>query len=70
MKVNVLHTALTHLTVLVHVHKAGSSQTHHHYVTSVLSVHFIQLLHLGLGAKVEWDFRISDLVKNPDGTDI
>ena len=22
------------------------------------------------GAKVDWDFRISDLVKNPDGTDI
>ena len=23
-----------------------------------------------LGAKGDWDFRISDLVKNPDGTDI
>ena len=23
-----------------------------------------------MGAKVDWDFRISDLVKNPDGTDI
>ena len=23
-----------------------------------------------LGAKGEWDFRISELVKNPDGTDI
>ena len=22
------------------------------------------------GAKSDWDFRISDLVKNPDGTDI
>ena len=22
------------------------------------------------GAKVDWDFRISDLVKNPAGTDI
>ena len=22
------------------------------------------------GAKVDWDFRISDLVKNPDGTDV
>ena len=22
------------------------------------------------GAKGDWDFRISDLVKNPDGTDI
>ena len=23
-----------------------------------------------LGAKDDWDFRISDLVKNPDGTDV
>ena len=23
-----------------------------------------------IGAKVDWGFRISDLVKNPDGTDI
>ena len=23
-----------------------------------------------MGAKRDWDFRISDLVKNPDGTDI
>ena len=22
------------------------------------------------GAKDDWDFRISDLVKNPDGTDV
>ena len=22
------------------------------------------------GAKVDWDFQISDLVKNPDGTDV
>ena len=22
------------------------------------------------GAKIDWDFRISDLVKNPDGTDV
>ena len=22
-----------------------------------------------VGAKVDWDFRITDLVKNPDGTD-
>ena len=28
------------------------------------------LLLLLLGAKVDWDFRNSDLVKNPDGTDI
>ena len=25
---------------------------------------------LYVGAKGDWDFRISDLVKNPDGTDI
>ena len=25
---------------------------------------------INLGAKVDWDFRISDLVKNPDGTDV
>ena len=23
-----------------------------------------------MGAKVDWDFQISDLVKNPDGTDV
>ena len=27
-------------------------------------------LRVGGGAKGDWDFRISDLVKNPDGTDI
>ena len=25
---------------------------------------------LNLGAKVDWDFWISDLVKNPDGTNV
>ena len=54
MKVNVLYSAvdlqstvaaraaLPHLTVLVHVHKAGSSQTHHRYVTVELPLRFIQ----------------------------
>ena len=23
-----------------------------------------------MGTKVDWDFRISDLVKNPEGTDV
>ena len=35
--------------------------------------HFVGevLLHpVYMGAKGDWDFRISDLVKNPDGTDI
>ena len=36
--------ALTHLTVLVHIHKTGSSRTHHRHVTSVLLVLFIQTL--------------------------
>ena len=30
----------------------------------------IRLDNVGSGAKGDWDFRISDLVKNPDGTDI
>ena len=29
-----------------------------------------QTVRRNLGAKYYWDFRISDLVKNPDGTDI
>ena len=31
---------------------------------------FIRLLNMGTGAKGDWDFRISDLVRNLDGTDI
>ena len=27
-------------------------------------------INVRLGAKGDWEFRISDLVKNPDGTDI
>ena len=30
----------------------------------------LMLYMLDLGAKGDWHFRISDLVKNPDGTDI
>ena len=39
-----LLTALTHITVLVHVHKAGSSLTDHCDVTAVLPVLFIHSL--------------------------
>ena len=28
------------------------------------------ILYIYMKAKVDWDFRISDQVKNPDGTDI
>ena len=28
------------------------------------------IYYITVGAKDDWDFRISDLVKNPDGTDI
>ena len=27
-------------------------------------------IYLYIGVKDDWDFRISDMVKNPDGTDI
>ena len=30
----------------------------------------IYTMNWGGGAKGDWDFQISDLVKNPDGTDI
>ena len=33
----------------------------------VLSLYSVYTVY---GAKGDWDFRISDLVKNPDGTDI
>ena len=56
MKVNVIHTAVDWQSIvaagstnssnsLVHVHKAGSSPTHHSHVTSVLPVLFIQPLY-------------------------
>ena len=32
-------------------------------------LHYITLYSI-MGTKGDWDFRISDLVKNPDGTDI
>ena len=35
------------------------------YPSTLISVFFT-----GYGAKGDWDFRISDLVKNPVGTDI
>ena len=34
------------------------------------SVQLKKNIYYGQGAKGDWDFRISDLVKNPDGTDI
>ena len=30
----------------------------------------LRVLYCYMGAKVDWDFLISDVVKNPDGTDI
>ena len=33
-----------------------------------LLIVFLLTLSNKMGAKVDWDFRISDLVKNPDGT--
>ena len=39
------------------------------YVLSPLTILDTYVFSLG-GAKDDWDFRISDLVKNPDGTDI
>ena len=30
----------------------------------------LMMIIYSLGTKGDWDFRISDLVKNPDGTDI
>ena len=41
-----LLAAETHLTVLVRVHKAGSSRTHYRHVTAVLPVLFIQPLYI------------------------
>ena len=38
-----------------------------YYVQNVFYLHYIIIKS---GAKGDWDFRISDLVKNPDGTDI
>ena len=36
--------APTNLTVLVHIHKAGSARIHHRHVTAVLLILFIQPL--------------------------
>ena len=30
----------------------------------------MMMIYIIKGAKGDWDFRISDLVKNPDGTDV
>ena len=37
---------------------------------SILAGSGISMSFLGLGAKGDWDFQISDVVKNPDETDI
>ena len=34
----------------------------------LLNAILLSIIHVG--AKGDWEFRISDLVKNPDGTDI
>ena len=44
-----------------------------YYITLLYTIlHYVALRCIALhyGAKCNWDFRISDLVKNPDGTDI
>ena len=38
--------------------------------TSYIIAYYITFHYITLGEKGDWDFRISDLVKNPDGTDI
>ena len=35
----------------------------------IMFIYFELIIERG-GAKGDWDFRISDLVKNPDGTDV
>ena len=42
-----------------------------HYQNCII-FYFGQLIHITffVGAKGDWDFRICDLAKNPDGTDI
>ena len=50
--------------------KVIGNQENKRYCHSELT--FSRLIYLSksnLGAKGDWDFRISDLVKNPDGTD-
>ena len=42
----------------------------YHLGSTVLANPYYLNLCCFLGAKVDWDFRISDLVKNPDGTDV
>ena len=37
---------------------------------SMVTVIVIALMRTIIGAKDDWDFRISDMVRNPDGTDI
>ena len=39
-----------------------------YYIFIYIYIYFI--IYNIMGAKVDWDFWISDLVKNPDGTDI
>ena len=36
----------------------------------IITIIIIIIIIINIGAKSDWDFRISDLVKNPDGTDI
>ena len=36
----------------------------------ILNFGLFRLFIFSMGAKGDWDFQISDLVKNPDGTDI
>ena len=36
----------------------------------ILSMGFTVNIFFGHGSKVDWDFLITDLVKNPDATDI
>ena len=40
------------------------------YIFQNKYVYFLLYITIMSGEKGDWDFRISDLVKNPDGTDI
>ena len=55
-----LHYSILHYIILYYITL--------HYITVYETT--LRCIALCYGAKCDWDFRMSDLVKNPDGADI
>ena len=65
----ILFIIWTYLNMCTYTSRDLGTGIHTNRHTIILYI-YIYILYTYMRAKGDWDFRISDLVTNPDGTDI